>query len=91
MSWVEFITLANERKGSKYEELVEQCRRKSRRIHYDPIEVGCRGFAGQSLCRALAQIGIVGTARARALKDITNAVLNASKWIWLKRSEPWRD
>ena len=55
-----------------------------------PVEVGCRGFAGQSLGRALAKIGIVGAARVRALKDITNTVLKASKWIWLKRSELWK-
>ena len=74
VSWEEYITLANERKRSKY----------------DPVEVDCRGFAGQSLGRALAKIGIVGAARMRALKDITNTVLKASKWIWLKRSEPWK-
>ena len=85
MSWEEYITLANERKRSKYQELVEQCQQKSWKIHYDPVEVGCRGFAGQS-----AKIGIVGAARVRALKDITNTVLKASKWIWLKRSEPWK-
>ena len=90
VSWEEYITLANERKRSKYQELVEQCQQKSWKIHYDPIEVGCRGFAGQSLGRALAKIGIVGAARVRALKDITNTVLKASKWIWLKRSEPWK-
>ena len=48
-SWEEYITLANERKRSKYQELVEQCQQKSWKIHYDPVEVGCRGSAGQSL------------------------------------------
>ena len=46
MSWEEYITLADERKRSKYQELVEQCQQKSWKIHYDPVEVGCRGFAG---------------------------------------------
>ena len=90
VSWEEYITLANERKRSKYQELVEQCQQKSRKIYYVPIEFGCRGFAGQSLGRALAKISIVGAARVRTLKDITNTVLKASKWIWLKRSEPWK-
>ena len=90
MSWEEYITLANEGKSSKYQELVEQCQQKSWKIHYDPVEVGCRSFAGQPLGRALAKIGIVGAARVRALKDITNTVLRTSKWIWLKRSEPWK-
>ncbi len=59
--------------------MVEQCQQKSWKIHFDPVEVGCRGFAGQSLGRALAKIGIVGAARVRALKDITNTVLKVSK------------
>ena len=88
VSWEEYITLANERKRSKYQELVEQCQQKSWKIYYDPVEVGCRGFTGESMDRALAKIGIVGAARVKALKDITNTVLKASKWIWLKRSEP---
>ena len=87
VSWEEYITLAYERKRSKYQ---EQCQQKSWKIHYDPVEVGCRVFARQSLGRALAKIGIVGAARVRALKDITNTVLKASKWIWLKRSELWK-
>ena len=39
VSWEEYITLANERKRSKYQELVEQCQHKSGKIHYDPVEV----------------------------------------------------
>ena len=41
VSWEEYITLANERKRSKYQELVEQCQLKSWKIYYDPVEVGC--------------------------------------------------
>ena len=84
VSWEEYITLANERKRSKYQELVEQYQQKSWKIHYDPVEVGCRGFAGQSLGRALAKNGIVGGARVRALKDITNTVLKASSGFGLR-------
>ena len=67
VSWEEYITLANERERSKNQELVEQCQQISWKIYYDLVEVGCRGFAGQSLSRALAKIGIVGAARVRAL------------------------
>ena len=73
VSWEEYISLANERKRSKYQELVEQYQQKSWKIHYDPVEFGRMGFAGESLGRALAKIGIVGAARVRALKDITNS------------------
>ena len=76
VSWEEHMIIANVRKRSKYQELVEQCEHKAWRINYDPIKVGCRGFAGQSLCKALAKIGILGAARSRALKEISANVLN---------------
>ena len=88
--WEEHLALANERKRSKYHELVEQCRLGSWKIEYDPIEVGCRGFTGQSFAKSFAKIGIVGAAKVKAIRNITNEVLAASKWIWLKRSEAWR-
>ena len=92
VSWEEHMIIRNydyERKRFKYQELVEQCQRKAWRINYDPMEVGCRGFAGQLLCKALAKIGILGAARSRAQKEILSRALNTSKWIWLKRSNPW--
>ena len=86
----EHLALANGRKISKYHELVEQCRRGSWKITYDPIEVGRRGFGGQSVVKSLAKIGIVGAVKVEAIRNITNEFLAASKWIWLKRSEIWR-
>lgn len=87
--WEEHLTLANERKRSKYQELIEKCRQNSWKVTYDSVEVGCRGFAGQSLCKAFRKIGIVGSAKAKAVKKISNEALTASKWIWLKGSEQW--
>ena len=84
------LSLSNEKIRTKYHEPIKQCQRYSWKIEYDPKEVGCRGFAGQSLCRSLANIEIVRTARSKAIKNITNEVLATSKWICLKRSEHWR-
>ena len=47
--WEDRIGEANERKQSKYQELVEQCQRRGWKARCEPIEVGCRGFAGHSL------------------------------------------
>ena len=44
--WEERIEEANERKCTKYQELVEKCKDKGWKTHYEPIEVACRGFAG---------------------------------------------
>ncbi len=61
--WEERIEEANERKRAKYQELVEECRERGWRTFYEPIEVGCRGFAGRSLCKVLSRLGVTGWPR----------------------------
>ena len=48
---------ASERKRAKYEELAGECRSRGWRTQCNPIEVGCRGFVGQSLIRAPKMLG----------------------------------
>ncbi|TWW62332.1 hypothetical protein D4764_04G0009790 [Takifugu flavidus] len=67
--WEERIEEANERKRAKYQELVEECRGRGWRTFYEPIEVGCRGFAGRSLCKVFGRLGVTGTAKKRAIKS----------------------
>lgn len=43
---------ANKRERAKYTELKEECQSNGLRMRYEPIEVRCRRFAGQYLCRA---------------------------------------
>ena len=56
---------------------------------YEPIEVGCRGFTGRSLCRVLSCLGIVGAAKKRAIKSASEAAEKATRWLWMKRADPW--
>lgn len=63
VAWEENITLANERKHEKYQELVERCQQNGWKTYFDPIEIGCRGFVGHSLSKALAKIGIIGATK----------------------------
>ncbi|KAK0136942.1 hypothetical protein N1851_026875 [Merluccius polli] len=49
-----------------------------------PVEVSCRGFAGQSLWRALGLLGIEGPARKRLVANITKQAEAASWGIWMK-------
>lgn len=44
---------ANERKRSKYGELVKECQSNGRRARCKPIEVGCRSFIGHLPLRGL--------------------------------------
>lgn len=66
--WEDHMEEANERKRAKYSQLVEECRSKGWRTICQPIEVGCRGFVGQSFCRAYKRLGITGPSQQRAIK-----------------------
>ncbi|TWW80104.1 hypothetical protein D4764_10G0011340 [Takifugu flavidus] len=87
--WEEQIEGANESKRAKYQELVEECRGRGWRTFYEPIDVGCRGFAGRSLCKAFGRLGVTGTAKKRAIKAASEAAEKATRWLWLKRADPW--
>ncbi|GAA6088619.1 uncharacterized protein LOC109140547, partial [Tachysurus ichikawai] len=63
---------------------------RSARARCLPVEVGCRDFAGQSLYRAYTELGITGERRRRrAICNSTEAAEKASRWIWIKRADPW--
>ena len=47
--WEERMEEAYERKRAKYQYLVGECQQRGWRPWCLPVEVGCRGFAGQSL------------------------------------------
>ncbi|XP_036071215.1 uncharacterized protein LOC112142521 [Oryzias melastigma] len=87
--WEDRIDEANERKRAKYADLVEECRHNGWKARCEPIEVGCRGFIGQSLCRAYNMLGITGASKRRAIKQVTEAAEVASRWLWIRRGEPW--
>ena len=63
--WEERMEEANERKRAKYQELVEECRSQGWKTYCEPLEVGCRGFAGRSLCKVLTMLGLNGEAKGR--------------------------
>ena len=80
---------AFERKREKYDGLVSDCHRRGWKARCLPVEVGCRGFVGQSLCRAYTALGITGERRRRAIRNNTEAAEKASRWLWIKRADPW--
>ncbi len=51
---------ANEQKREKYEGLVSDCHAQGWKTRCLPVKVGCRGFAGQSLCSAFTALSITG-------------------------------
>ena len=87
--WEERMDEANDRKRTKYQELVDDCKRQGWRTHCEPLEVGCRGFAGRSLCKVYTLLGLTGEAKKKAIRSATEAAEKATRWLWIKRAEPW--
>ena len=83
--WEENIAVAYERKLKEY----QPCKSNRWRTAYYPVEVGCRGFARRSLCRILNLLGMIGEKKRKAIRAISESAEKASKWLWIKRSEPW--
>ena len=71
----------------KYSELTEQCRTNGWKTWCFPMEVGCRGYPGNSLWRAWKMLGIVGKERQEMVNEAGKRAESASMWIWRRRSE----
>lgn len=64
--------------------LVQECRSNGWQARCEPTEMGCRGFAAQSLRRAYNMLGIKGTSRRRGIKSAMEAAEVASRWLWIR-------
>lgn len=71
---------ANERKTPEHAELVKECQSTGWRARCKPIEVGCRRFLSQSLCRVYNGLGITGMSKRKAIKQVTEGFINSS-WV----------
>ena len=87
VSWETRLQESHERKRAKYQPLADEVREKGWKVWNLPVEVGCRGFTGQSLCQAMGILGIVGRARRDLISNICNKAEEASSWLWRKRNE----
>lgn len=85
LPWEYWMEEAIERKRAKYEELAGECQSKGWKTRCNPIEVGCRGFIGQSLVRALKMLGVRGQPSRRAIKNSSDTAEKASRWLWIRR------
>lgn len=85
--WEDGCEEAYERKATKYQDLVEQCRAKGWQTWLFPVEVGCRGFPAQSAWKTLTALGIAGRERKAAVRRLGEAAERASCWLWNRREE----
>ncbi|KAL0148307.1 hypothetical protein M9458_056369 [Cirrhinus mrigala] len=89
--WEDRIEEAHKRKMAKYAELSSECWNNGWKVRCEPVEVGCRGFAGHSLLRTLKLLGVRGLLLRKATRNILEAAERASRWLWIRRGDPWSD
>lgn len=86
VAWKEQIEEVNEKKRSKYQELVEEFRVRGWRTFYEPTKVGYRESVLQSLYKALSQLGV---AKKSVTTSANKTAEKATEWLWIKRDDPW--
>lgn len=88
--WEERIEEAHERKLKKYQALILESQQNGWKAWNLPVEVGRRGFAGQSLWRAHGLLGIEDLARKQLVANTAKQAEAASRWIWIQREVQWQ-
>ena len=83
--WESNMEWAYERKTARYSDLQSDCTEKGWTCKIYPVEVGCRGFVGQSTIRFLSAIGVAPRVRQATVKKLQETAESASAWIWNKR------
>ncbi len=43
----------------------------------------------RSLCKVLSRLGVTGVAKRRAIQSASEAAEKATRWLWIKRVDPW--
>lgn len=85
--WEEGLEAAHERKRAKYADLVAECREGGWNVKLYPVEVGARGFVGNSTTRLLKDLGLRGARLHKATREISEEAEKASFWLWLRRRD----
>ena len=76
-------------KTEKYQDLIQEVKKSGYSAKVQAVEVGARGLVGTSLYDLFKKVGIHGSRRTRALKEIAETAEKASSWLWSKRNEQW--
>ena len=87
--WEDRLDVAHELKAAKYAGLVDAVKSKGWQVNYFPIEVGARGFTALSLRRMFIELGLSSLRCKQALRSVSSAAEDSSRWLWLRREQPW--
>lgn len=79
--WEELIEEAYERKLLKYQALLDECTNKGLRAKCLPVEVGARGFPGQSQWRALMILEVNRVQRKKICHTVGQEAERSTQWL----------
>ena len=82
--WEEGCEKVSERKTSKYQQLVNNCRENGWLF---PVEVGCRGFPAQTVWNLLTRVRLRGQIRRKAVQRLGEDAEKPPCWLWHKKKE----
>ena len=79
---------AHELRAAMYADIVEYVRGKDWQVHYFPIEVGAPGVTSMSSRRMFIELGMSSLVCKQALRAVSKAAEDSSRWLWLGREKP---
>ena len=88
--WETRLEYEHERKAEKYAELVAEVREQNWKCELSCVEVGCRGFIGESMVKWMKRIGLKGRGVKGWQRKIEEVVEGVSGWIVLEHSRKGR-
>ena len=82
--WEDNIDERNEYKRAKYQDLVSDIKSRGWSVHCFPFEIGCRGFATNSLYAFISRLGATSRLRKSMTSKASEAASRGSAWVWSK-------
>ena len=82
--WEDNIDERNEYKRAKYQDLVSDIRSHGWTAHCFPFEVGCRGYATNSLYTFISRLGAGNRMKKSLMCKASEAASRGSAWVWSK-------
>ena len=82
----ENMTQANLRKKCKYEDLIKEGQEAGWQLVYFPVEVGARGFTGQTMRTCFRFLTMTNKEIKVALDSVSKVALRATYTLWLSRN-----
>jgi hypothetical protein len=86
----ENMEVQHKRKLDKYTDLKADCEIRNWKVHLFAVEVGARGYSGQSLSSCLRSLGVRNRPLRSCVEAAGDEALRTSFWVWfLKEKDVW--